>query len=187
MGPRFFYGVLLGACCVSTHIAAAEERMTILFTVDAAKIGPAAACDGQFRIQGGGPLVLREWLHDGQDAVEGGRFRLSTEHDARSAAAAKSPVVRRSAFPKGLLLEVEQSGGATLSAVTRLGDFQLPLSELRKQREVAVLDGKARLQWIPNVSALTGLLARSRGSESTTRPPWWMPSSARPLLRQLRL
>jgi hypothetical protein len=147
---------LFGVCCGSGQWAAAGDRMTICLTFDGASIGPGVACDGELRLQGGGRLVLKEWLHDGDDSIDENRFRLRTEHDARSAEAAKASVVRRSAMPKGLLLEVEAGDGATLSAVTKLGNFDLPLSELRKQQVVTVLDGKAQLEWIANVSALTG-------------------------------
>ena len=155
MWRRRWWGALFFLCCASGQLAA-QERMTIWLTFDAAKIGPAVACDGQFRLEGGGRLVLKEWLHDGNDSVDGDRFRLSTEYDARSAAAAKQVVVRRSALPKGLLLEAEAGQGASLVASTKLGNFELPLNDLRKRRTVAVLDGKAQVQWIPNASALTG-------------------------------
>lgn len=118
--------------------------MTVWFTLDAAKIGPVVACDGEFRVDGG-TVALREWMGEEKDGVDGGACRLTTGHDPKTAAAAKVQRIRRTTLPKGLLLEIEAPPQATLSATTKLGDFAVPLERLRRERSVPVLDGKARL------------------------------------------
>jgi len=147
--------VLAAVCLWSTASAVARERMTVWLTLDAAKIGPVAACDGEFRVDGG-KVVLREWMSEGKDAVDGATYRLTTGHDSTTAAAAKLARVRGITLPKGLLLEIEAPARATLEATTKLGDFDVALEQLRSKRVVSVLNGKVRLSWIPNVTPLTG-------------------------------
>jgi hypothetical protein len=129
--------------------------MTVWLTFDAAEIGPVVPCHGEFRVDGG-RVVLREWMGEGKDGVDEVTYRLTTGHDAKTAAAAKLQRVRRTTLPKGLLVEIEAPREATLHATTKLGDFDVPLGRLRRERAVSVLAGKARLQWIPNVASLTG-------------------------------
>jgi len=147
--------VLVAACLARSGLAGAADRMTVWLTLDAAEIGPVVACDGEFRVDGG-TVALREWMGEGKDGVEGATCRLTTGHDPKTAAAAKVQRIRRTTLPKGLLLEIEAPGQATLGATTKLGDFEVPLARLRRERSVPVLDGKARLRWIPNVASLTG-------------------------------
>jgi len=147
---------VVAMCWLCVGLAAAQERLTVWLTFDNARIGLGIACDGEVRVSGGGKVTLREWLHDKTDSVEGVKFRLTTEHDAQSAETARLGITRRATLPKGLLIHVDAPASATLSAATRLGDFAVPLDQLRKQRTALVLDGKARLQLIPNVTALTG-------------------------------
>jgi len=144
------------AGCLCLDSAAAGDRLTIWLSFNAAEIGPVVACDGELRVTGGGKITLREWMHDGKDAIEGTSFRLTTEHDAKTAKAAKLAKAYRTTLPKGLLLEVDAPSQATLSASTKLGDFEVPLERLRRERTVFVLGGKVRLQVVPNVRALTG-------------------------------
>ncbi|MFH1923825.1 MAG: hypothetical protein ABIP48_28535 [Planctomycetota bacterium] len=150
--------VLVAVCCWSAGFASGEERTTVWFTLDSAKIGPIVSCDGEFQVDGGKLFVkaLREWMGEGKDGVDGASYRLTSEHDAESAAAAKLQRVRRTTLPKGLLLEIEAPAQATLKATTKLGDFEVALEELRRERAVSVLDGKVRLQLLPNTTALTG-------------------------------
>lgn len=155
MTPKFSMFALVAACCLSPDYAAAQQRLTVWLTFDAAKIGPVVSCDGRLRVSGG-KVTLREWLHDGDDSIEGASFRLTTEHDAKTARAAKLLKAYRCTLPKGLLLEVDAHSQATLSGTTECGDFTVPLEQLRREGIVSVLDGKARLQLVPNVTALTG-------------------------------
>lgn len=142
-------------CLLPGATRAGQERLTALLTFDAENISPNVACDGQLRLSDG-RLTIREWMHDDKDAVDGPSYRLQTWHDAKTAEAAKRPVVQRSTFSKGLLLQVEGPRQATLSGTTRLGNFELTLDQLRKQRNMSLLDGKIQVQWIPNVARLTG-------------------------------
>jgi hypothetical protein len=142
-------GWLLGACLQ------AQERTTLLVTFDTEKIGPAVACDGQFRCEGG-QVVLRPWLHEDKDTVQGASYRLRTEHDAQTAQAAGLAHVRRCSLTKGLIVEVTGADLGTVECASKLGDFQIPLQQLRQHASINLLDGKVRAEWIPNVDALTG-------------------------------
>lgn len=146
--------VLAAVCCLWAGLAAAEDRLTVWLTLDAARIGPVVSCDGQFQVDGG-KLTLREWMGEGRDGVEGSAFRLATGHNAETAAAAKLLRVRRTTLSKGLLLEIEAHNQATLRATTKLGNFEVPVERLQSERVVSVLEGKVRLELIPNVTSLT--------------------------------
>ena len=146
---------LIAVCCLSAGLAAGEDRLTVWLTLDAARIGPVVSCDGQFQIDGGN-LSLDEWMDEGKDGIEGTTFRLATGHDAKTAAAAKLLRVRRTTLPKGLLLEIEAHNQARLRATTKLGNFEVPLERLQSERVVSLLEGKVRLELIPNVTSLTG-------------------------------
>ena len=145
---------LVVVCCLPAGLAA-EDRLTVWLTLDAAKIGPVVSCDGEFQLSGGGRIDLRKWMTEEKDRVEGAGFQLTTGHNRESAAAANVLRVRRSTLPKGLLLEID-ARSQSLIAKTKLGDFEVSLDRLRNQRDVTVLDGKIRLQVIPNVDQLTG-------------------------------
>lgn len=145
----------LGTALLATALAAAPERLTVLVEFDPARTGPATACDGSFQVDRG-TLRLRPWLHDGQDAVDGPRFRLATAHDAASAQAAKLRTAYRSALPKGLLIEFEGPIEATLAAETALGAFTVPCRELRDLPQIQRLDGKVCLQRLPTATRLGG-------------------------------
>ena len=162
--------ILIALVCLLVRVAPAQERMTLWLTFDNAKVGPNLPCDGEFRVSEGGKVTLREWLHDGKESVQGAKFSMNTEHDAASAVAAKLRFARRSTLPKGLILEVEAPAPATLTATTRLGSFDVPLDQLRKNRTADVLDGKARLQLIPNVTALTGDQAEEESCSIAVMP-----------------
>jgi hypothetical protein len=137
-------------------LAAAQERTSVWLTLDESAIGPVVSCDGEFRVSGGGTIRLSPWCQDGKDAVEGTAFTITTGHDAQTAEAAKLPRVYRSALSRGLLLEIDADRQARLSATTKLGDFEVPLGRLQAEPFVSVLEGKIRLERIPNVARLTG-------------------------------
>lgn len=141
-------GALLGV-----SLACAQPRLTVLVEFDRIAIGPGKACDGELRLDAG-ELKVRPWLDEGQDAVEGLRFRLTTPHDPASAKAAKLPLVQRSSLSKGLLLGLDCPAEAVLSATTALGAFSVPVRRLGDEPIVPVLDGKVRLRRLPAVTRL---------------------------------
>jgi len=146
---------LVAVLCLATSRAGGQETTTVLFTFDSAKIGAVVPCDGELSVAGG-EVTIRPWLSERQDSVQGTSFKLTSEHDAASAKAAKLARAYRPALSKGWLLEISAPPDATLRGTTKLGDFDVPLKQLRDERAASVLDGKARLQWIPNVTPLTG-------------------------------
>jgi len=155
MAPKNVLLALLPACSLFLGPAVAAQQLTVLMTFDSERIGPAVGFDGELRVSGG-RITVFPWMHDGDDAVDGAAFRLTSEHTAESAAAARLARAYRSTLAKGLLLEIDAHAAATLSGTTTLGDFQVPLEELRPEQAVPLLDGKARLEVIPNVTALSG-------------------------------
>ncbi len=149
---------------------AAQETTTVLLTFDEAKTGPRIVCDGRFQLRGGGQLTLRPWCNDGKDSFEEASYSITTGHDAKTAAATKLRAVYRSSIPRGMILEIEAPANATLSASTELGDFKVTLDELKRSPIVSVLDGKARLQRIPNVTALTSDQGEEEYPSATVLP-----------------
>lgn len=149
--PRF---LLLAICCLTGAASATAEPMTVWLTLDEA-IGPATVCEGELQV-GDGALLVQPWMHEGDDHAEAARFRISAEHNAQTAQAAKLKKSYRSTLPKGLLLNVDSHAQARLRGQTNLGQFEVPLDRLRAERSIAVLDGKLLLEWIPNVTRLTG-------------------------------
>jgi hypothetical protein len=139
----------------AVSLACAQPPLTVLLEFDRTAIGAARPCDGEFRVDAG-DLRLRPWLDDGQDAVEGLRYRLTTPHDEASAKAAGLPSAQRATLAKGLLLELNCPPEAVLAATSVLGPFEVPLRRLREEPVVAVLDGKVRLQRLPPVVRLGG-------------------------------
>lgn len=136
-------------------LAAAERQTTVLLSIDEAKVGPRVACDGQFRIRGGGSVALRPWCNDGDDAFTGAAYKVTTGHDAETGKAAKVRAVYGSSLDRGMILEIRAPAGAALVATTRLGDFEVDLDALRSGPAVAVLGGKILLRRIPNATSLT--------------------------------
>ena len=155
------FGIRVLACVVvltalSSLPISAQETTTVLLTFDEAEIGPRVACDGKFQLRGGGDLSLRPWCNDGKDSFDGASYSITTGHDAKTAAETKLRAVYRSSIPRGMILEIDAPASATLLGATKLGDFEVGLDELKNRPIVAVLEGKVRLQRIPNVAALTG-------------------------------
>ena len=150
--PTIWTAVLL----LAVNIAAAQQQTTVWLTLDEARIGPVVSCDGEIRVSAGGTLTLQPWCHDGKDSIAGAKFQLTTTHSAQTAEAAKLPRVYRSGLERGIIAQITAPAGAVLSASSKLGDFEIALDKLRSQRQVTVLDGKVRLQWIPNVAPLSG-------------------------------
>lgn len=155
MSPRSIAVVatVLSLSCLS---ASGQEATTVLLTFDEAKIGPQVACDGRFQLRGGGQVALRSWCNDGKDSFDGATYSITTGHNAKTAEAAKLRAVYRSSIPRGMILEIDAPASATLLATTKLGDFEVTLDELAAKAIVPVLDGKVRLQRIPNITAHTG-------------------------------
>lgn len=156
MSPRPIAVLVIALLALFNRPVSGQESTTVLLTFDEAKIGPRVVCDGQFELRGGGQLALRPWCNDGKDSFQNATYAIATGHDAKTAEATKLRAVYRSSIPRGMILEIDSPASATLVATTELGDFLVTLDELKKMPIVPVLDGKARLQRIPNVSALTG-------------------------------
>ncbi len=135
--------------------ATAAQRTTLWITLDTERIGPAVACDGEFRIAGG-KVVVSPWLEEAGDSVDGSAFKLCSEHDADSAKAARLQVVRRCTLPKGLLVEVIGPSQGTLTADTKLGTLEIDLAQIRQRRSMDLLGGKLHVQCIPNSTRFTG-------------------------------
>lgn len=158
MKSKKSYGLVI-ACtvvvCLSVGLAVSQERTSVWLTLDESTIGPVVSCDGQFRVSGGGKIAISPWCQDGKDAVDGTTFAITTGHDKKTAAATKLRKVYGSALPRGLLLRIDAHREARLSATTKLGNFEVPLARLRSEPFVSVLDGKMRLERIPNVTPLT--------------------------------
>ncbi len=149
---------LLFACvvwCGSVLPGSAQQRVTVLLSFNEAKIGPKVVCDGRFQATGGGRVTISPWCNDGKDAFDGAAYRVTTGHNAKTAQAAKLRRVYRTAFSRGMLLELDVHPDARLVATTKLGDFEVGLDELSPGKTVDVLDGKVRLVRVPNVSRLT--------------------------------
>jgi hypothetical protein len=151
----FFRRILLvAACCLSWTAVAAAEPLTAWLTLDD-KIGPGRPCEGELSVDGD-KLVIKPWMDERKDSVDGGRFQIATEQNAKTADAAKLGTAYRTTLPKGLLLEIDGHAEARLRGKTNLGDLDIPLDRLRQNDAVTVLDGKVRLQRLPNVTRLTG-------------------------------
>jgi hypothetical protein len=156
--------------------SARGENLTLWLTLNEKTIGPAVAWDGSARVSDGGKVVVREWLFEDTDKLDGAAWRASTQHDAATAekAAARgkgAPVSeygvpkerfargrppRRSTLGKGLLLDVSAPLSATLTLSTKLGDINVTLGDMAKRRDMNFLDSRLRLRCLPDVQSLTG-------------------------------
>ncbi|NUQ66091.1 MAG: hypothetical protein HUU20_26820 [Pirellulales bacterium] len=145
---------LLAVFC-GFHAIALAEPMTVWLTLDDEKIGPALLCEGELSVDGG-KLALREWMQEGEDAVNAAGFRITTEHDAKTAEAARLKKAYRTTLPKGILLEIDSHAQTTLRGKTNLGEFEIALDRLRREEAVTMLDDKLRLQRAPAVKRHTG-------------------------------
>jgi hypothetical protein len=151
ISPRI---LLVAACCLPWTAVPAAEPLTVWLTLED-KIGPGRLCEGELSVDGG-KLEIRPWMDERKDSVDGPRFRLTTEHNAKTAEVAKLRTAYRTTLPKGLLVEIEGHAEARLRGKTNLGDFDIPFDRLRQTAAVTVLDGGATLQCLPSVTRLTG-------------------------------
>jgi len=83
--------VLVAVCCWSAGFALGEERTTVWFPLDSAKIGPVVSCDGEFQVDGGNPGLAWKQAAFSQyprgkamgDAMRTDRYRFTRWQDRK--------------------------------------------------------------------------------------------------------
>jgi hypothetical protein len=108
--------------------------------------------DGSVRTQGGSIVSMEPWRFEGQDAISGTTWKMSTHAMRRFAGgnqANAAPVVAN-----GVVVTVAE-GTASLQFETAQGNFELRLDEVGWGRGVTKLDGKVYADRIPPAMRIT--------------------------------
>ncbi len=125
--------------------------------------------DGGVRAQGASIVSIEPWRFEGNDSIDGGRWRISTHQVRRFAGgnqAAPAPVVAN-----GVVITLSGPDATTLDVDTPRGSFQIRTDELAYGRFVSRLEGRVLADRIPAAAHITATVQDEEDFPSAASGP----------------